>query len=787
LAEVGIDERELRRPAETNRWLERLLALLPQLWPGLIRQLEAEQDRWFLWVPVMFGGGVVAYFFLPSEPLLSVALIPVAVAFVISQVWRQGIGAIIVGGAVLAASLGFGLAKLRTEIARSPVLERQYGLVDVSGYIELVEPRPNRGQRLTIRVVSFGALAAEKRPYRIRVRTMVAVPGLKPGDGIRVKATLAPPAIPSLPGDYDFARQAWFNMLGGVGFALAKPVPDPHLTTPPLSLQFWAGIEKVRWYINRRISTANGTETGEIAKGLITGERGGITQATNDAYRDSGLFHILSISGLHMVIMAGAIFWLMRFGLALWPRVALEYPIKKWAAAGATIAALGYLLISGSSPATVRSWITITVMFFAIILDRPAVALRNVALSALLILLVFPENLFDLGFQMSYAAVVALVATYEWLREREQRREAALGPRPECGMIMNFLLFFGGIVASTLIAGFAVAPFTIYHFHNTQQYAVLANMIALPLCDIIVMPAALGVLLLMPFGLEALPLWVMGHGIDAMTWVAYAVARLPGAVVRIPSIPTLSFALMVTGGLWLCLWMQRWRVLGIAAIAAGIGLAPTKRHPDILAGRDGALVAVRTAANELSALPAKGAEFELTRWLEHDGDRRKAKQVTANAFRCDAAGCTASVQGVPVAVVRHPAALADDCIKARVLLLVFPKPQGCMARGLAVDFFDFRARGTHALYVDGKGDAQTLRLVTVADVRGDRPWALIRDMRRSISGRDAAAGSRLGSFAAPWDLNDGVTRPRPEIEDDDAPFAPMAPGDDEPDVERPGK
>jgi competence protein ComEC len=774
LADVGIVESE-ERLAARPRWRWPALAT----WPALVAQLEAEQDRWFLWLPVMLGLGVVGYFMLPTEPLLSVALIPLAVALVVSMVWRQGIGSIIVAGAVLAASLGFGLAKLRTEIARSPVLERQYGLVDLSGFVELVEPRPNRGQRLTIRVVTLGALVPEKRPYRIRVRTMVALPGLKPGDGIRVKATLAPPAIPSLPGDYDFARAAWFNMLGGVGFALAKPVLDPEIGPAPLSLQFWAGIEKVRWSINRRITAAMPTETGEIAKGLITGERGGITQATNDAYRDSGLFHILSISGLHMVIMAGAIFWLIRFCLALWPRVALDYPIKKWAAAGATLAALGYLLISGSAPATVRSWLMITVMFFAMILDRPALALRNVALSALLILLVFPENVFDLGFQMSFAAVVAMISTYEYLRERQRSRNAAQ-QTPERGTIMTLLLFLGGIIFSTLIAGFSVAPFTIYHFHNTQQYAVLANMIAMPLCDIIVMPAALGVLVMMPFGLEALPLWVMGHGIDSMTWVAYAVARLPGAVLRTPAIPTLSFVLMVGGGLWLCLWRQRWRLLGIAAIAAGIGLSPTLRHPDILVGRDGQLVAVRTAASELSALPAKGAAFELTRWLEHDGDNRKVKAVTAQAFRCDAAGCTTTVKGVPVAVVRHPSALADDCVQARVLLLIFPKPPGCMARGIAVDFFDLRARGTHAMYIDGPAPDQTVRMTTVAASRGDRPWSPVRDMRRTISGRsDPAGGSRLGSFAAPWDLNERDARPRPEIEDDDGPMGPV-PDDDEP-------
>jgi competence protein ComEC len=372
---------------------------------------------------------------------------------------------------------------------------------------------------------------------------------------------------------------------------------------------------------------------------------------------------------------------------------------------------------------------------------------------------------------------VAMISVYEYLRHRQRH---ATTPTPERGPAMNLLMFLGGIIFSTLIAGFAVAPFTIYHFHNTQQYAVLANMIAMPLCDIIVMPAALGVLVLMPFGLESLALWVMGHGIDAMTWVAYAVARLPGAVLRTPAIPTVSFVLMVGGGLWLCLWMQRWRLLGIAAIAAGIGLSPTLRHPDILVGRDGQLVAVRTAANQLSALPAKGAAFELTRWLEHDGDNRKVRAVTADAFRCDAAGCSAAVKGVPIAVVRHPAALADDCVQARVLLLVFPKPAGCQARGVAIDFFDLRARGTHTMFIDGAAPDQVVRVTTVAQSRGDRPWSAIRDLRRTIAGRgDLNAGSRLGAFAAPWDLNERLSRPRPEIEDDDA-LMPSEPEEEEP-------
>ena len=756
---AGLSAGEGASSSNAARWLA---ALTPA---GVLAALEAEQDRWFLWLPVFLGAGIASYFQLSGEPHLLAALMPLPIALIISALWRQGSIAVMVTGILVAMALGFALAKVRTELIRAPVLERQFNFAEIRGFVELVEPRPTRGQRITLQLVSFAGLPAERRPHRVRVRTLSTLAGLKPGDGLRLKATLGPPGIPALPNDYDFARSAWYQRLGGIGYALAKPVRDDALGIPPLRLQFWATIERVRLAIGQRIGAGLPGETGQIAMGLITGERGGITQATNDAYRDSGLFHILSISGLHMVIMAGAIFWVIRASLALIPSIALRYPIKKIAAVGATVAALGYLLISGSSPATVRSWITISLMFFAMLLDRPAVSLRNVALSALMILVVFPETLFDVGFQMSYAAVVALVCAYEALRDREEARGGRTAERSQA---MTAILFFGGIILTTLIASASVAPFAAYYFHKSQQYAVLANLIAIPICNIVVMPAALATLLFMPFGLEVLPLWVMGQGIDAMTAIAQRVARLPGAVGYIPAIPTVAFGLMVVGGLWLCLFRTRLRLAGLALIAAGLGAAPFRERPDILVGRDGALVAVRTASGVLSSLPARGGAFELTRWLEFEADARGAKlAATAEAFRCDGAGCTATVKGLTLAVATHPAALADDCARAHILVLSFPRPPGCIAAGSTViDFFAARAAGTVALFIDNG----QVRMTTVAQARGARPWARSRDVRRSILQRTATAAranSRLGAFASPFDLGDGDGLPRTDVDEDE--------------------
>jgi competence protein ComEC len=244
--------------------------------------------------------------------------------------------------------------------------------------------------------------------------------------------------------------------------------------------------------------------------------------------------------------------------------------------------------------------------------------------------------------------------------------------------------------------------------------------VAIPVCNLIVMPAALATLAAMPFGLEAGPLHVMGWGIETMVWCANWVAGLPGAVGRIPAIPTHAFMLMVAGGLWCALWSTRWRLLGIVPIALGLVLAPTAQRPDVLIGRGGTIVAVRTDAGRLSALAGRGANFELTRWLEHDGDARPLAEVArAAAFRCDPHGCTARVKGRLLAVANSPAALRDDCALASIVVLRFPRPKGCMPLGPVIDVDAIRSGGAHALYVEDGG----VHVATVAQWRGDRPWA----------------------------------------------------------------
>ncbi len=691
-----------------------------QLFAAALGALEREQDRWFLWAPVLLGCGIAAYFALTFEPAPLAAIGTLLLATIVRWRWREGSVAAIAGGAIFAVVLGFALAQGRAHMVAAPVIAGERSTLAVTGWIELVEPREERGERLTIRVHDIAGLAAERQPSRVRVRTLAAEPTLEAGDAIIVRAMLSPPAGPSLPGGYDFARQAWFQSLGGVGYTLSPLQRTTIDAAMPWDLRVRASFNRLRQTIGQRIAAVLPGERGAIAISLITGERGGISAATNAAYRDSGFIHILSISGLHMAIMAGAMFFTARFLLALVPAIALRYDIRKWAAIAGALGALGYLTISGASPPAVRSFLMVLIMFVAILLDRPALALRNVALAALAMLILMPESLIDVGFQMSFAAVVALVAGYEAWRDRRDPN----APAPERGWLWRApLIFLSGIIASTLIASLAVAPFGTYHFHQSQQYAILANLLAVPAVNLVIMPAALVTLLAMPLGLEALPLQIMGLGISFMSAVANWVAALPGSVIRVAAIPTASFALIVMGGAWLLLWRTRLRVLGLAAIATGLAVAPFGTRPDIFVSRSGTLVAARGADGRLAALAGRSDYFDLGRWLERDGDGRPAEsvadaQAAGSIFICDSDGCIARVGQRRLAVPRHPPALRDDCARAEILVLRHVRPKECAPSGLVIDAAALRREGAHTLRLHGAEVVVT----TVAGHHGRRPW-----------------------------------------------------------------
>ena len=389
-------------------------------WGGWLRAClaqEIEQRRLFPWLAVSFGLGVLLYFAAEGRPALWAPLAGAAIAAGLAVLARgRPIGFAVALG-FTALFCGFSAGVWRERWVETPVLGR-VTVGPISGFVEIVEERV-RGGRIVIRPSELAGLSAERRPARVRA-TLRDLQGVAPGDFIAGRARLLPLPEAARPGGYDFARDAYFNGIGAVGSLAGKVEVRPPPAPPPLDLTVIATIDRARNTLTRRIADAIGGQAGAVAAALVTGKRGLITEDTNQILRGAGIYHIVSISGLHMVLAAGTFFSLARALLALSSFAALHWPCKKIAAVVAMIGAIAYCVFSGSEVATERSLIMILVMLGAILIDRPALSLRNLALSALIVLAREPETLLGPSFQMSYAAVAALIAAAEW-----QRRAAA--------------------------------------------------------------------------------------------------------------------------------------------------------------------------------------------------------------------------------------------------------------------------------------------------------------------------------------------------------------------------
>ncbi len=383
-----------------------------------IREIAAQRDRWVLWLAPALGLGIAVYFALPAEPAgwlgLACALLMVPAV----GLYRHGAApALLVAGV---AGLGFGVAQLRTATVAAPVLDKRLGPVMVEGLIEAASPDGVGGWRLRLADPLIVGHDPASSPRRIRIRVRRAAADPAPGTRLRALAILQPPPEPAAPGAFDFARRAYFDGIGAVGFALGTAQVAPGPDTPGLR----AAINGLRHAVTARILAALPAPENAIAAALTTGERRAIPPEILAAIRDSGLAHLLAISGLHFALVAGLLFGVLRGAMASVPALALRYPIKKWAAVGAFIGALGYLVISGASIPTQRAFLMLGIVLLAIILDRNPISMRLVAVSGAVVLLISPESVLSASFQLSFAAVVALVASTRPTPSGWQRSEA---------------------------------------------------------------------------------------------------------------------------------------------------------------------------------------------------------------------------------------------------------------------------------------------------------------------------------------------------------------------------
>jgi competence protein ComEC len=701
-------------------------------------EAAAQLDRAFLWSPGAFAVGAATYLGLKSEPaawpLYLAAVVAVVAALAIRRLAPSraaGIGAALLATAVCGLAAG----KAHSNLSAAPIAPAGLGMVSVEGWVVDVANPNQTGSRLLIAPVRVEGLSADQTPRLIRI--VVPPDGvLGPGSAIRIRALLDPPPAPAAPGAYDFARDAWFQGIGAVGFTRAAPsVID--LAPPSLALRWQMAINGVRWSLAQRlagdVSAVMGPHDGG-AVGLVvtvaTSHEDWMDDASRDDLRGSGLAHMLAIAGLHTAAVSGFVFFALRLGIAAWPWLALRVPGKKVAAAGGLLAVGVYLALSGAHPPAVRAAITASVAFVAILADRRAISLHSLAIAALAILVVQPEDVVQPGFQMSFCATAALIALAEawprgggkpvglpwWLAALQKARDWT---------IAMFMV--------SLVAGAATGPFSIQHFNRVAVYGVFANLTADFLAGAVMMPAlaigAIGEALGAGPVVTAAPLFVAGWGAKAIVWLAHVFATGPGASVSMTSAPQIALVISAFGILFACLWRGRLRLIGIM-LSLAVAVWPRPALPIAWIASDGGDAAVSVNGQVVALKPGKRA-YAIQLWaqahklaLPTDADAAQAK-----LFTCDRWGC-APKPGIKPALASwwgkklpKPDRLGELCANADILVTRAPLPAGDCRAPLILGPDDFAKGGAADIYPSVHG----WKIVWAQPIRGRRPWSTPSD------------------------------------------------------------
>ena len=514
---------------------------------------------------------------------------------------------------------------------------------------------------------------------------------------MELAAKVMPPYPTTMVGGYQFDRKTFFDKINGTGYSLSRVfvVPCGKAQTADKSV-----IEEIRNKIVKRIESVLPQDEAGIASALIAGVRNGISQKVTNNYRDSGLAHFLSISGLHMSMLAGFMFLLVRYGVVLVPSLALRYDSKKIAAVFAVVMSFVYLLISGYSVPTQRAFLMTLIFLIGVMISRRSISMRTISWAALCVLMVSPVALITPSFQMSFAAVVALIAFYESCRNYVQIKLT------DKNIFKIVLVYLFGIVVSDFIASIATLPYSIYHFNRVAVYTSLGNLLAGPIIGLWIMPFVLISMLLMPFGLDYIPLKILGYGIHWVNEITAYVSALPHAGVPVMSMPMWGLIAITLGGLWLCLWQRKWRHFGWIGIMIGSLSLCLAQTPDVLIDNTGKAIAIKDKADNMVVLPSRGKSFIKNIWLEKtsspkrtDKEKKELSKIWQGReedkswldLSCDKTSCT---------------------YKDKVKII--------KGKGLELNnqTFDHESSGGASIYLEG----DHITIHTVRDYTGHRYW-----------------------------------------------------------------
>ena len=722
-------------PSRVLPWLQ------PDVRPGELAQRllaalkaaalsEIETRRLFLWVPVAAGAGVVLYFVADREPALWLTGSLAGAAALSAWFARRHFAVFALCVAIAALFAGLFSAGWRTARVAAPVLDR-IRIATLTGYIEQVDLR-REGARLVMRIDRAEGLAPEITPYRVRLTTR-REPGLEAGSFVSLKARLLPPAHAALPGGYDFARDAYYMRIGAVGSVLGKMqavAPPDH---PGLFASLHMSIDRARNALARRVASSVEGDAGAIAVAMVTGKRDFLSEDAKDLVREAGIFHIITISGVQMTLVAGILFFMARLALTLLPGFALRYPIKKWAAGFAILGAIAYDIMTGSRVGTERALFMTMIMLGAIIAGRPAITMRNLGLAALVVIILEPEAIMGASFQLSFAAVSALVAVYETRIAARMKAIAANAGGTNWQAQRSSLIFdpVGAFLRlghwareagiATLCATSATASFMAYDFHELSPYVLIGNPLTLALIEFFAVPGALLGAVLYPLGLDG-PVWAyVGLGIRLVLEVARWIAAAPGATVHLRDFAPWSIAFLSMAVLCMVIW-RSWimRITAVPFAALGLIGAMSGERFDIVVPPGADSVAVRAPDGRLTLIGKKPNSFSAEQWLRADADGRKP--AAALGGLCDRLACIASLpDGRTLSLIHDRQAFAEDCKRAAIIVTSEYVPAYCEAR-LIVSRKNLVAAGAIAIKLDG--DRITLR--TARSSTEDRPWSPLK-------------------------------------------------------------
>ncbi|RUM99375.1 ComEC family competence protein [Pseudaminobacter arsenicus] len=714
--------------------------------------VEQERGTAFLLIPVFLALGAIVYFNLAAEP----AWVPLSgCGGIIAAIWhflpaeRQAVRFVLAG--MLRCLIGALFAKAETWRAGTNMLGSEIS-TQLTGRVLSLDYMANGRVRLTMDVTGTARPVLRYAPERVRVSARKIPPDLRAGSEVTGLVRLLPPSGPVRPGSYDFSFESYFDGIGASGFFLRGPELISQTAPVPAVARFSIWVEDIRNRIAGRIRGHIGGPEGEIAAALVVGVRAGIPEDINEAMRRSGIYHIISISGLHMALVAGTVMGTLRAIFACFPGFASRHPIKKYAAAIALVGLAFYLFISGAEVAAQRSFIMLAIMLIALLFDRAALTMRNLAISAIIVIAIAPHEVVGPSFQMSFAATAALVGAYAlWSERRSGKSRSAADHQSKAGVVVRKL---GGVViglaVTSVVAGLATTAFGAYHFQRVSPLSLVANLAVMPVVSIVVMPFGVAGSIAMTLGLDQPFFAVMGQGLKVMIALSkWFSERTPIDAVGLVSVYALVF---LTIALILATMATTWlRLVALPFVLIGLLMLGAVRTPDAFISEDGRLIALATGSGQLAINRPRPGEFTIENWQRALRAETIIKPVKATAtelppatipemppgigFVCDEALCAARhPSGSLIAHAATIEAARSLCDQATLIVVADATARKMCRNSIAevVTLRDLAQFGSAAIYLSS--DSEKGVKVRFALAKPYRPWHTQRRFSRAARG-----------------------------------------------------